>query len=90
MADGFKSKRFPVPARPNDVAPLASASLEERQDWAERMVWWFLSVTGGDPEIEGVPAGHRWRMEYFECVRDPRAFEAYADAYVENYRAEEG
>ena len=53
-------------------------------------MWWFLSVTGGDPEIEGVPTGHRWRMEYFECVAHPAAFEERALRDIELYAAKRG
>jgi hypothetical protein len=93
MADGFETKRssaVPVPVRPADTAPPSSAALEEREDWSERFVWWFLSETGGDPDVEGVPTGHRWRIEYFDCVRDPQAFERYAEQAIAAYSAKGG
>lgn len=84
MADGFERKRLfpPAPTRPTDAAPSPGAAIEEREDWAERFVSWFLEAAGGDPDIEGVPVGHRWRMEYFDCVRDPRTFEQQADKEI--------
>lgn len=91
MADGFETKRacsLPPPVRPSDAAPTATSSLDERQDWAERFVGWFLSVTGGDPEFDGIPAGHRWRVEYFECVSDPQAFEQRALVEIQLYQGD--
>lgn len=92
-ADGFETKRSTVnrlPVRPDDPPPAASAPLDDREDWAEREVWWFLAETGGDPEIEGVPAGNRWRQEYFECVRDPQALQQYAEQEIQVFKAAKG
>lgn len=58
------------------------------QGWSFLFVTWFIFATGGEIEHpDGGPAGHRWRMEYFDCVRDPQAFEQYADEEVRAYEA---
>jgi hypothetical protein len=77
-------------SQPRDPAPSSAAPLEEREDWAQRYVAWFFSVTGGDPEIDGVPVGHRWRIEYFQCVRDPRGFEEDTQREIQAYAANGG
>ncbi len=79
----------PVTARPSAPPPLAKAPLSEREAWARVFVTWFLYKTGGDPEIYGVPTGHRWRTEYFDCVQDPRAFEERAEKEVIAYEGGE-
>lgn len=83
-ADGFD--KYWVPTRPQTAAPATSAPLADREAWSWVFTAWLLAMTGGDPEIEGVPTGQRWRMEYFDCVRDPQAFEKYAEEEVRAYQ----
>jgi hypothetical protein len=71
--------------RPREAAPTSDAALGLREAWSRRFVAWFLDATGGDEHPDGGPAGHRWRMEYFDCVRDPQAFERYAEKEIEAY-----
>lgn len=84
-ADGFDNKW--QPSRLHRPAPAATGPLADREAWARPFTAWFLAMTGGDPEIDGVPSGHRWRMEYFDCVRDPQAFEQYAEEEIRAYEA---
>jgi hypothetical protein len=53
--------------------------LHVREEWSLRFVRWFLSLTGGDEHPDGGPGGHRWRIEYFECVRDPQTYQHQAE-----------
>lgn len=84
-----ESSEVALVERPRGAAPSVSATQQDRERWSQLFVAWFLSVTGGDVHPDGGPAGHRWRMEYFECVRDPQAFERYADTYINAYRLKE-
>jgi hypothetical protein len=77
-------------ARPQAAAPKASASATERERWSQVFVAWFLSMTGGDLNPDGGPAGYRWRIEYFDCVRDPEAFERRAEQEIEIYKTRGG
>ncbi len=92
MVDAIETKRarppdsqIAGPARPADPTPSSADTLEWREDWSRRFVAWFLAMTGGDVHPDGGPVGHRWRLEYFECVRDPQAFEKYAENEIEAY-----
>lgn len=76
--------------RPTEPAPSFDAPPEARETWAFLFVPWFLEMTGGDQHPDGGPAGHRWRMEFFECMRDPQAFEQYAEHEIAAYRASGG
>lgn len=87
-ADGFDLNGPTSPRLPT-AAPASTAPLAEREAWAAEFVPSFLCQTGGDPEIEGVPAGRRWRQEYFECVRDPQAFQQRADEEILAFRTKE-
>lgn len=75
--------------RPKDPAPDAAAPETIREDWSGRFVPWYFSQTGGEIEIPDVPAGQRWRMEYFECVADPQTFEQYAEHEIRVYQLKE-
>lgn len=90
-ADGYNERPvgWSVDVRPALRAPSSAAAYAEREAWAQLFVAWFLSLTGGDPEIDGVPSGHRWRLEYFECVRDPQTFERRAEQEIEAFFAKE-
>lgn len=61
--------------RPKDAAPSRSALLADREEWSARFVPWYFSQTGGEVELPDIPAGQRWRAEYFQCVADPEEFE---------------
>lgn len=95
MAEVIERKRLGPPADATSLAgpaPSNGAELSVREAWSKRFVARFLEATGGDMHPDGGPAGHRWRMEYFDCVRDPQAFEKYAKeeirAYEENDNGE--
>lgn len=75
--------------RPREAPPSASQPLADRERWSSRFVPWYFSQTGGEIELPDVPAGQRWRIEYFECVADPEAFEKYAEDEIQAYRAKE-
>jgi hypothetical protein len=95
----LETKRMKAPeapgalARPTDPAPSKDAPLEERKAWSTRFVRWFMSRTGGEwpdpPEASdgnaGSLLGRRWRDEFFACVSDPQAFEAFAEQEIETY-----
>jgi hypothetical protein len=62
--------------RPTDPAPSASAPYEERADWAERYVAWYLALT---PRLADTPsdvdATHLYEIEFNSAVLDPREYE---------------
>lgn len=68
----------PIALRPSDSAPPASAPYEERADWSERYVAWFLAQT---PSLRNLPPDvddtHRYQVEFNSCVRNPRAYERH-------------
>ena len=66
--------------------PEAPAAVEPetiREAWAEAFLPWFFARTGGEWPVpaeaigddSGAFVGRRWRCEFGDCVRDPRAFE---------------
>lgn len=104
MADGMEFKRAKAPLegdeclnylseadwpRPTEPAPSATALLVDREEWSSRFVPWYFSQTAGEIELPDIPAGQRWRIEYFECVADPEAFEKHAEQEIEAYRTKE-
>jgi hypothetical protein len=62
--------------RPSDPAPPAYASYEERANWSERYVSWFLTQSRpqGAMPIDIDPS-HRYQVEFNSCVLDPQAYE---------------
>jgi len=63
-------------ARPTAHAPRADAPYDEKAAWAYAVVSWRLGVGGGAEEHpDGGLGGHAWRLEFFECARDPQAYE---------------
>lgn len=64
------------PGRPIDYAPPKTASFEERADWSERYVRWYL----GQIETQGalpsdVQPTHLYQVEFQSCVLDPQLYE---------------
>lgn len=63
------------PNRPASPGPGPEAPLAEREAWSAAFVAFYIAETGGELESNEVPAGHRWRTEYFSCFPDPAAYE---------------
>ena len=69
------------PGRPIAPAPQRTAPYEERADWSERYVRWYL----GQMETEGaLPADvqptHLYQVEFNACVLDPELYEQQTQA----------
>jgi hypothetical protein len=62
--------------RPTDPAPPRSAPYEQRAQWSERYVRWFIAQA---PVTLTLPADigptHRYEVEFNSCVRDPQRYE---------------
>jgi hypothetical protein len=67
--------------RPTDPAPPAYASYEERADWSERYVSWFLTQSAPHGALPAdVDPSHRYQVEFNSCVLDPQAYERHTHA----------
>lgn len=64
------------PGRPIDYAPPKTASYEERADWSERYVRWFLGQveTEGTLPKDAMPT-HLFQVEFNYCMLDPQLYE---------------
>jgi len=77
----FPTVRIAAPLRPASPAPSASASYEERAEWSEQYVAWFIALT---PQEEPLPPDvsptHRYEVEFSYCVLDPQRYERETQA----------
>lgn len=65
-----------IVSRPMDPAPPRFASYEERAEWSERYVAWYLAhapLSGSLPP--DVDASYRYQVEFTSCVLDPQLYE---------------
>lgn len=74
--------RTPIASRPEEPPPPASASYEERADWSERYVGWFIAQTPlrDEPLPPDVEPTHRYEVEFNYCMLDPRRYERETEA----------
>lgn len=65
-----------IVSRPLDTAPPRTAPYEQRAEWSERYVTWYLSQM---PLVEGsasdIDPTHRYEVEFNSCVLDPQEYE---------------
>lgn len=58
------------------TAPAAAAQYDDRANWCDRYVSWFLSVA---PAAEGKPADiratHQYEVEFNSCILNPQEYE---------------
>jgi hypothetical protein len=70
-----------APERPTEQAPPASSPYEERAEWSEQYVAWFIAQT---PQDEPLPADvsptHRYEVEFSYCVLNPQRYERETQA----------
>lgn len=64
------------PGRPIAYAPPKSAPYEERAEWSERYVRWYLGQveTSGALPKDVMPT-HLYQVEFQSCVMDPELYE---------------
>jgi hypothetical protein len=75
-------QRVPPALRPEDPAPSANAPYEQRADWSERYVAWFIAHTPQPREAlpSDVEPTHRYEVEFNSCVLDPQRYELQTQA----------
>jgi hypothetical protein len=62
-------------ARPSERAPHRTASAEDRAEWSERYVAWFIAQTPGGPLPADISPTHRYEVEFAYCMLDPQRYE---------------
>lgn len=69
-----RAERSPQP--PHDPPPHRSASQEERAEWSERYVAWFIAQTPqSGPLPPDISPTHRYEVEFAYCMLDPQRYE---------------
>lgn len=81
-----RSHQFAAPQRPREPAPHKTASMEERADWSERYVAWFISQTPEETLLpDDVSPSHRYEVELAYCKLDPQQYEQETSAELDAY-----
>lgn len=66
----------PAPQRPREPAPHRSATVEERAEWTERYVAWFIAQTPQEgPLPPDISPTRRYQVEFAYCMLDPQRYE---------------
>jgi len=64
-----------VATRPSEPAPSRRASIEERAEWSQRYVSWFIAQTPTGPLPADLSPTHRYEVEFEYCMLDPQRYE---------------
>ncbi len=76
LTERQQGQKHPAPQRPREPAPHRSAPTEERAEWSERYVAWFIAQTPQEgPLPPDISPTRRYEVEYAYCMLDPQRYE---------------
>lgn len=76
-----EQQKLSAPQRPRDAAPSRNESVEDRAEWAESYVAWFIAQTPQEgPLPTDIAPTRRYEVEFAYCMLDPQRYERETQA----------